>query len=236
MASMHKPKIPKKYQPRGFEILYEDQDLIIGNKAPGFLTVAARWEKDNTIHNALNSYVRKGSSISKKCVYVVHRLDQATSGVLMFAKSEKVQFLLKENWPSTVKHYYVIVHGKMAEKSGLITSYLTEDEDYKVHSTSDSENGKLAKTEYNVVKETPNFSLLKINLLTGKKNQIRVHLADKGHPVVGDSKYGKDQENKQKQLMLHAFSLTFTHPFSQKRVRVQANIPDYFKRLVDYEY
>lgn len=233
---MNKPKIPKKYQPLGFEILHEDQDLIIGNKAPGFLTVAAKWEKDNTIHNALNSYVRKGSSISKKCVYVVHRLDQATSGVLAFAKSENAQFFLKENWPSTIKHYYVIVHGKMAEKSGVISSYLTEDEEYKVHSSTDSESGKLAKTEYNVVKETPHFSLLKINLLTGKKNQIRVHLSDKGHPVVGDSKYGKDKVNKQKFLMLHSFSLTLTHPFSKKRLRIQADVPDYFKKLVDYEY
>lgn len=233
---MNKPKIPKKYQPPGFEILYEDQDLIIGNKAPGFLTVAAKWEKDNTIHNALNSYVRKGSSISKKCVYVVHRLDQATSGVLVFAKSEKAQFFLIDNWLSTVKHYYVIVHGIMKEKSGLITSYLTEDEDYKVHSSTDSKEGKLAKTEYTVVKETPHFSVLKVNLLTGKKNQIRVHLADKGHPVVGDSKYGKEKENKQKKLMLHSFAIVLTHPFSKKRLRVQADVPDYFKRLVDYEY
>lgn len=233
---MNKPKVPKKYQPPGFEILYEDRDLIAGNKAPGFLTVAAKWEKDNTIHSALNTYVRKGSSVSKKCVYVVHRLDQATSGVLVFAKSEKVQFFLKDNWLTTVKHYYVIVHGTMAQKSGLITSYLTEDEDYKVHSSTNSKEGKLAKTKYTVVKETPHFSLLKVNLLTGKKNQIRVHLADKGHPVVGDSKYGKEKENKHKKLMLHSFAIVLTHPFSKKRLRLQANVPDYFKRLVEYEY
>jgi len=234
---MNKLKVPKKYQPIGFEILHEDQDLIIGNKSPGYLTVSAKWEKENTIHSHLNSYVRKGSIHSKKCVYVVHRLDQSTSGVLMFAKSEKAQFFLKENWSSTVKNYYTIVYGKLAEKSGIITSYLTEDEDYNVHSTDDIENGKLAKTEYTVVKETPHFSVLKINLLTGKKNQIRVQLADQGNPIVGDSKYGKEKVSpKHKILMLHSFSIVFTHPFNKKRIRIQSDVPEYFNRLVEYNY
>ena len=113
-------KIPKKYQPPGFEIIHEDPDLIVGNKAPGFLTVAAKWEKSNTIHNTLNQYVRKGSSVSKKSVYVVHRLDQATSGILVFAKTEGIQFFLKENWQTTIKTYYTIVHGKMAKKFVLL--------------------------------------------------------------------------------------------------------------------
>jgi tRNA pseudouridine32 synthase/23S rRNA pseudouridine746 synthase/23S rRNA pseudouridine1911/1915/1917 synthase len=236
MINLAKPKIPKKYQPTGFEILHEDSDLIIGNKAPGFLTVAALWEKTNTIHNALNTYIRKGSSHSKKCVFVVHRLDQATSGVLIFAKSKDVQSFLKNNWASTTKTYYAIVHGSMTKKTGTITSYLTEDEDYVMHSSSDSESGKLAKTEYTVVKETPHFSVLKINLLTGKKNQIRVHLADEGHPIVGDTKYGKNPSSKYKHLMLHSFSIVFNHPRTQKRVRVQADVPEYFNRLVDYAY
>jgi tRNA pseudouridine32 synthase/23S rRNA pseudouridine746 synthase/23S rRNA pseudouridine1911/1915/1917 synthase len=229
-------KIPKKYQPQGIEILHEDQDLIVGIKEAGILTVSALWEKTNTVHHALNSYVRKGNPNSKKCVFVVHRLDQATSGVLMFAKTKDVQCFLKDNWSSTVKIYYAIVHGKMAKKSGIITSYLTEDEDYVVHSTTDSENGKLARTEYTVVKETPHFSVIKVNLLTGKKNQIRVHLAGEGHPIVGDIKYGKDNSAKHKNLMLHAFSIVFTHPFSKKRLRFQADVPDYFNRIVDYAY
>jgi RluA family pseudouridine synthase len=233
---MKPPIIPKKYQPQGFEILHEDQDLIVGNKEAGYLTVAALWEKKNTIHNALDNYVRKGSPHSKKSIYVVHRLDQATSGVLMFAKTAEVQSFMKHNWKSTVKTYYTIVHGQMKEKSGLITSHLIEDEDYVVHSTADSEKGKLAQTEYKVVKETPHFSVLKVNLLTGKKNQIRVHLADKGHPVVGDAKYGQDKSAKHKNLLLHSFSLVFTHPFNQERFRVQADVPDYFKRVVDYKY
>ncbi len=229
------PNIPKKFRPRGFDVLFEDRDLIIGNKSAGFLTVAAKWEKENTIEEILNSYVRKGSAQSRKSVYVVHRLDQATSGVLIFAKSEEAQQYLKNNWKTTQKTYYTIVRGHMPKKQDIITSFLLEDEDYVVASTADPEKGKLAQTEYTVVKETPHVSLLKINLLTGKKNQIRVHMAEAGHPVVGDVKYGKENSAKAN-LMLHSFSIEFTHPFSGKRVRVQADVPDYFKRLVDHAY
>ena len=116
------PKIPKKYRPKGFDILYEDRDVIVGSKTAGYLTVAAKWEKDHTIHGILNSYVRKGSAHSKKSVYVVHRLDQATSGVLVFAKTPEAQEFLKNNWPSTKKTYYAVVHGHMAKKQGTISS------------------------------------------------------------------------------------------------------------------
>lgn len=228
-------KIPKKYQPKGFQIIHEDLDVIVGNKAPGALTVAAKWNADDTIHSALNQYVRKGNPRSNKCVYVVHRLDQATSGVLIFAKSEKVQHFLKDNWKSTIKNYYAIVHGKMPKKNGTIQSYLEEDENYHVHSSQDAERGKLAITEYEVVKETEQFSLLKINLLTGKKNQIRVHLAGEGHAIVGDAKYGKSP-TKFKDLFLHSAVLEFTHPFSGKRLRFTADVPRYFRELMEHEY
>ncbi|MBC7419823.1 MAG: RluA family pseudouridine synthase [Bdellovibrio sp.] len=228
-------KIPKKYQPKGYEILYEDLDLFVGNKSAGFLTVAALWNDKDTIHSALNDFVRKGNARSRKEVYVVHRLDQYTSGVLIFAKSENVQYYLKENWKSTVKHYYAIVHGKLAKKNGTITSYLEEDEDYKVHSNQAGA-GKLAETEYQVLKETQHFSLIKINLLTGRKNQIRVHMADLGHPVVGDPKYGTKDMKKHHQLALHASTIEFTHPHSKKRIKFTAAPPKFFVSLVDYEY
>ena len=229
------PKIPKKYQPRGFEILHEDRDLIVGRKAAGFLTVAALWERENTVHEALNQYVRKGNPRSRKCVYVVHRLDQATTGVLIFAKSEEVQAYLKNNWKTTVKTYYAIVHGRLPKKSGLIESYLSEDEDYFVQSSGDSELGKLAQTEYEVIQETGKYSLLRINLLTGRKNQIRVHLADAGAPIVGDPKYG-NPETKFKSLALHATAMTFTHPFNKERVTVSTPVPEHFRKLVPFNY
>jgi tRNA pseudouridine32 synthase/23S rRNA pseudouridine746 synthase/23S rRNA pseudouridine1911/1915/1917 synthase len=228
-------KIPKKYQPQGFEILHEDPDLIVGSKAAGYLTVGALWNRDHTVHSALNQYVRKGNPKSRKCVYVVHRLDQATSGILIFAKTEEVQYFLKENWKSTTKIYYAIVHGKLEKKSGKIESYLQEDEDYFVHSSSDHKQGKLAQTEYAVLKETGKFSLLRINLLTGKKNQIRVHLAAEGHPLVGDAKYGKN-DTTYKNLALHSASIELTHPFSKKRMKFEAQVPAHFRKLVDYNY
>ncbi len=231
---MHRPKIPPKFRPRGFDILYEDRDLIIGSKWPGFLTVAAKWEKENTIHEILNQYIRKGSSQSRKSVYVVHRLDQATSGVLVFAKSPEAQEFLKSNWRENKKTYYAIVRGVLNEKKHIIESYLQEDDDYRVHSTTDPNQGKLAQTEYQVVKETAKSSLLKINLLTGKKNQIRVHMSELGHPIIGDTKYGKSEKGPH--LMLHSFSIELTHPFSGQRLRVQAEVPDYFRRLIDHSY
>lgn len=228
------PKIPKKYRPRGFDILHEDVDVIVGSKSAGYLTVAALWERKVTIEEILNSYIRKGSEHSKKQVFVVHRLDQATSGVLIFAKTAQVQAYLKDNWKSTVKTYYAIVHGQMEKKKGVISSHLVEDEEYVVKSTADTEMGKLAETEYEVVFENARYSVVKINLLTGKKNQIRVHLSEAGHPVVGDPKYGA--VDKSPNLMLHSAVLEFTHPFKGRRFVVKAEIPEYFKKLVDYEF
>lgn len=231
-------KIPKKYQPRGFQILHEDLDVIVGVKAPGALTVAAKWNRDETIHSALNQYVRKGNPRSNKCVFVVHRLDQATSGVMVFAKSEEVMHALKDHWKSTIKNYYTIVHGKMPKKSGRIESYLEEDDNYVVHSSKNAgQGGKLAITEYEVLREVEGFSLLRVNLLTGKKNQIRVHMAGEGHPIVGDAKYGRaGASSKHKDLCLHSALLEFTHPFNGKRLRFTAPPPAYFRKYVAWEY
>lgn len=224
-------KIPKKYQPRGYEIIHEDRDIIVGNKSPGFLTVSALWNKETTIHRALNQYVRKGQAKSHKRVFVVHRLDQATSGVLMFAKTAQAQIFLKDNWKDTKKIYYAVVHGKMMQKEGLITSHLYEDEDYVMHSGEESSQGKLAQTAYTVIKESEKFSLLKIDLLTGRKNQIRVHLADEGHPIVGDSKYGKNKK-RYPHLALHSHSISFAHPFSRERMTFTIPVPEFFYQLV----
>jgi len=221
----------RKHQPQGFEILYEDRDVIVGNKAAGSLAVAALWNKEDTVHAALNTYVRKGNARSRKCVFVVHRLDQATSGAMIFAKTGPAQIFLKDNWTTTKKIYYAVVPGRLARKSGTISSHLIEDEDYVMRSTADSAKGKLAHTTYTVIKETGNFSLLKIDLLTGRKNQIRVHLADLGHPVVGDDKYGKS-DPRHKRLALHSRSISFTHPFSGKRLTFTAPVPEYFTRLI----
>ncbi len=229
---MQKPVIPKKYRPQGFEIIHEDRDLIIVDKQAGKLSVAALWNKDATVHSDLNYYIRKGNPKATKVVYVVHRLDQATSGVMLFAKTEEAQQFLKNNWSKFKKNYLTLVHGQLENKTGLIESYLEEDEEYHVHSSQDSQKGKLARTEYEVLKNSDKFSAVKINLLTGKKNQIRVHMAELKHPVVGDAKYGP-ANSKFKELMLHAYQLQFIHPFTKKPVTVTSTIPDRFNKVID---
>lgn len=229
---LQKPAIPKKHRPQGFEIIHEDRDLIIVEKHAGKLSVAALWNKDATVHSDLNYYIRKGNPKATKVVYVVHRLDQATSGIMLFAKSEQAQQFLKNNWSKFSKNYLTLVHGKLKNKTGLIESYLDEDEDYHVHSSKDSQKGKLARTEYKVVAESEKFSAVHINLLTGKKNQIRVHMAELGHPVVGDSKYGT-ANTKHKDLMLHAYRMQFIHPFSKETVTVSSPIPERFHKILD---
>lgn len=223
--------VPRKYHPKGFPILFEDEHLIVGNKAAGLLTVGANWERENTVHHLLNQYVRKGNLRSHKHVFVVHRLDQHTSGLLIFAKSERVQESLKDNWKDTQKTYYAVVHGKMEKVSGLFESYLFEDDKYVVHSFDDPARGKFAQTAYTLIKVTPKYSLVKIDLLTGRKNQIRVHFACAGHPLVGDTKYGRPGE-RYPHLALHAKALSFTHPVTHARLSFETELPKYFDDLV----
>ena len=230
MNPVAKPKIPKKYQPRGYEIMFEDRDIVVGNKSPGFVTVQAKWSRGDSVQDALDSYLQKGNSRSRNRSFAVHRLDQATSGVLIFAKTEEAQFTLKENWATNEKIYLAIVHGQLEKKSGTISSYLTEDEKYFVTSNQKMQ-GKFAQTEYKVVKENANFSLVEIRLLTGRKNQIRVHMADNGNPLVGDSKYG-NPKTKHKNLALHARSIEFNHPYNGKRIKFEAPVPEYFGKIL----
>lgn len=224
-TSKHRPL------PRGIEILYEDDDLIIINKPAGLLTVKTETNKTENAYYVLCDYVRKGNYKSKKSVFVVHRLDQYTSGVVIFAKSQETKTALQDNWPQTKKTYIAAVHGILEEKTGTVISYLAENKIFKVYSTKDSEKGKLAKTAYKVIKEGKETSLVELDLLTGRKNQIRVHMADIGHPIVGDRKYGKSGD-KYKRLALHSESITFTHPSSQKSMTITAKLPAYFREIL----
>ena len=217
--------------PRGLEILYEDGDLLVVNKPAGLLTVKTATEKTRTVYCILTDYVRKGSSKSRKQIYTVHRLDRWTSGVLIFAKSEAVMDCLKDRWDETKKTYIAIVHGRLKAKEGVIASYLAENTQHVVYSTTDAAKGKLARTAYKVLKETPQFSLLEIDLLTGRKNQIRVHMADQGNPVVGDRKYG-DNTDRFTRLALHSKSIRFPHPARDERMTIEAKVPGCFRELV----
>jgi RluA family pseudouridine synthase len=222
---------PVKFQPKGLTVLYEDRDIIVVEKPSGLLSIGTDRDKSRTVHTILNEYVRKGDPRSRNRVYIVHRLDRETSGVLVLAKNEAAKTFLQGHWQETDKHYLTVVHGLLTTKTGTISSYLAENSAFTVYSTSDPEVGKLSHTEYTVLKEARGLSLLEIHLLTGRKHQIRVHLSEKGHPVVGDKRYGTGMDA-HGTLALHARSISFTHPVSGKRLTFEAGIPDYFIRLV----
>ncbi len=219
--------VPYRHKPQGLTILYEDQDVIVIDKSSGLLTVRANYEKQETAHQILTAYIRRGSARSTKQLFVVHRLDRETSGVLVFAKSLKAKENLKQQWEDVEKKYVAVVHGILKEKSGTITSYLAENEDYEVSSVDNPQEGKLAITRYRVIKESKRYSLVEIDLVTGKKNQIRVHFFEKGHPVANDDKYG-DKDRVGGRLALHSHRLTFNHPHSGKRQTFEAEVPAYF--------
>ena len=201
------------------------------DKVSGLLTVSSEKVRDNTAYYLLNEYVRKGNQKSKRRVFIVHRLDRDASGVIVFAKNEKAKRFLQEEWQGFEKKYYALVHGTMPDKEGVITSYLAENSVHRMYSVTDPQKGKLAKTGYKVLRESPRYSLLEIDLLTGRKNQIRVHLADKGFPVAGDKKYGV-KEKGIKRLTLHAASITIVHPFSKEKMTFSTKIPAYFESLM----
>ena len=229
MATNKRP--PAKYQPKGLTVLHEDKDIIVVEKPCGLLTIGTERDKSRTAHTILNDYVRKGDPRSRNRIYIVHRLDRDTSGILIFAKSEATKNFLQEHWQETEKRYLTIVYGSLSPKTGTISSYLAENSAFTVYSTADPAAGKLSHTEYTTLKETKGFSLLEIHLLTGRKHQIRVQLSEKGHPVVGDRKYGKGNDP-YGTMALHARSISFTHPVSGKRLSFETGIPDFFIRLV----
>jgi tRNA pseudouridine32 synthase/23S rRNA pseudouridine746 synthase/23S rRNA pseudouridine1911/1915/1917 synthase len=220
-----------KHQPKGLTILYEDQDIVVVNKINGLLTMGTEREKEKTAYFLLTDYVRKGNPRSQNRVFIVHRLDRDTSGVLVFAKTEMAKRFLQDNWKEFDKKYVAVVHGKLSEKEGIITSYLVENSAYRMYSVNNPDKGKFSKTGFKVLRENANFSLLEIDLFTGTKNQIRVHFAEKGHPVAGDKIYGIPEKGINR-LALHSYSLTIIHPFTKKSMTFETEVPAYFYQLV----
>jgi tRNA pseudouridine32 synthase/23S rRNA pseudouridine746 synthase/23S rRNA pseudouridine1911/1915/1917 synthase len=230
--AMRKVLSPRhKRFPKDLKILHEDGDILVVVKPPGLLTMGTDRDKSRTAYFMLTDYVRKGDPRSPKRIFIVHRLDRDTSGILIFAKNMGAKLRLQGRWEETEKKYLAVVHCRFKKKEGKITTYLTENKAHIVYSTSDPAKGKLSHTAYRVLKETKEFSLLEVDLLTGRKHQIRVHLADIGHPVVGDGKYGKEKDA-YKRLALHAKSISFTHPVSGKRVMFETGFPEYFNKLL----
>ena len=223
-----KIKIRKRYVPKGINVLYDDRDIIVIDKSPGLLSVETASEKEKTAHNLLSRYVKKGNPKSKTNLFPVHRLDQRTSGVMIFAKSLKVRENFEKQWKNVEKKYITLVAGYFKEKNAIFESYLSDGDDYKVRSVSNSEGGKFARTRYKVIKEEKQYSLLEIDLLTGKKHQIRVHMSENGHPIFGDVKYGSKVEGR---LALHALSIKIKHPFSNEEMFFTTKCPDFLKLI-----
>ncbi len=220
-----------KLLPRGLVILHEDRDILVVEKPAGLLTMGTDSDKTRTAYFVLTDYVRKGYSKSRNRIFIVHRLDRETSGILVFAKTIDAKLSLQNQWRETEKQYLAVGHGRCVKKADTITTYLAENKAHFVYSTFDPTKGRLARTAYRVVKQTKDFSLLEIDLLTGRKHQIRVHLAGIGHAVVGDQKYGKEDKGRAR-LALHASSITFKHPYSGQRLIFATKMPAYFDQLV----
>jgi tRNA pseudouridine32 synthase/23S rRNA pseudouridine746 synthase/23S rRNA pseudouridine1911/1915/1917 synthase len=184
-------------------------------------------EKERTAYYRLTDYVRKGNSKSRERVFIVHRLDREVSGILLFARTIESKNELQKQWDKVEKHYLALVQGAPKEDEGVFTSYLVENGVQKVHSTSNPKQGKLSKTAYKVLGYSHGVSLLDVNLLTGRKHQIRVHLSENGLPILGDKKYG-EKHTDEKRLALHAKSISFQHPHNKKPCVFETRMPRLF--------
>lgn len=210
-------------------ILYEDDYLIVVNKSEGLLSIATEKKETATAFHIIMNHQKKQNP--KNRVYVVHRLDRETSGVLLFAKTKEVQEALQTYWHHDVleKIYYAIVDGKMEEDKGTITSWLTESPKSKIVYSSPTDNGgEKAILHYETIEKNNKYSLVKINLVTGKKNQIRVQMQSIGHPIAGDKKYGSERSPLGR-VALHATKLTLRHPATGQRISFESPLPENMK-------
>lgn len=219
----------KEDNKHNLEIIYEDKELIVINKPSGLLSISGGNEKENTAYHLVSEYLKSKNKKAK--VFVVHRLDKDTSGVLMFAKNEEIKNKLQNNWNKIVykRGYLAIVEGKLNKKRGTIKNYLDESKTQMVYITNNKK-GKLAITNYQVLKETRYNSLVEIFLDTGRKNQIRVHMQSLGHSIVGDKKYGATT-NPIKRMGLHSHIFAFVHPDTKKKMIFEAKLPEEFKKM-----
>lgn len=211
----------------GLKILYEDDAIIVINKDAGLLSIATEQETELTAYRQLTAHVRITNPQNR--IFVLHRLDRETSGVMMFAKSEQVQQKMQDGWKDIVKErmYVALVEGMVKKTQGTITSWLRETSTLKMYSSHTPNDGQHAVTHYKVLRASRNYSLLEVHLETGRKNQIRVHMQDLGHPVANDKKYGAKTKPFSR-LGLHARVLAFEHPVTGKLMRFETDVPKPF--------
>lgn len=224
-----KASVKSKESESPFPVLHEDREIIAIDKPAGIATSSI--DGSRNIRDELSSFLRDNSKGVQRA-WVVHRLDKEVSGVLLLAKSEEIAERIKDHWEQSRKHYYALVEGKPANSEGTVNSYLKEDGKQKVYSSGDKQNGKLAITDYKVLKSLDKYTLLDIQTHTGRKNQIRVHMSDLGCPIVGDRKYGASAEY-ERRVRLHAYELSFPHPVTGKIITVRSELPKTFLAVKD---
>lgn len=214
-----------------FDILFEDEHIIVVNKPSGLLTIATEKEKDKTLYHIVREYLVSKNQYAK--VFIVHRLDKDTSGIVVLAKDEKTKNKLQENWNEYVslREYVAVVHGHLKNESDTIIQKLKETKTNLVYPTKD-EDGKEAITKYKVIKESEDYSMVSINIETGRKNQIRVAFQTLRNPIVGDKKYG-DPRDKETRLYLHANRLKLYYPELKKDILFETPTPNEFKKIMN---
>lgn len=214
------------------DIIFEDKNIVVVNKPAHLLTVSTEKEHEKTLFYKVSAYEKTKHKSNK--VFIVHRLDKDTSGVVVFAKNLKVKSLLQNNWDNLVKcrEYIAIVEGKMDKNKGTIKSWLKENKNYVTYSSPHPGDGKLAITKYKVISTNTKYSLLKVNIDTGRKNQIRVHMNDLSCPIIGDKKYGA-KSDPIRRMGLHASKLELIHPITKEKLVLEAKIPLEFYKIFD---
>jgi len=215
---------------RELKILFEDDDLIVIEKNAGLLSVATDLGTEKSAHSILSAYVKRAHAKAK--LYIVHRLDRETSGVMMFVKKKELQILLREAWQKSIamRSYSAIVEGVVKKDKDVIVSWLKGTDGLRTYTSEKSGEGQKAVSRYTVIKRSAAYTLVDVELETGRKNQIRIHMQDLGHPVVGDPKYGATKDPLGR-LGLHARILAFTHPASGESMRFESKIPEIFLEL-----
>ena len=208
------------------KIVYEDKDIIVIEKSEGILSMAST-PKQYCVKNVLDEYFEKRHF---KCTaHVVHRLDRETSGLMIYAKNIETAKILENNWHDMVydRRYIAVLCGRVEKEGGTIQSWLRESKSFVTYSSPTDNGGKLAITHYHRLRSTDDFSLVEMKLETGRKNQIRVHMADLGNPVAGDQKYGNGRDPLHR-LALHAYRLNFYHPITREQMQFETPIPKEF--------
>lgn len=210
------------------KIIYEDKYIIIVNKPSKLLTIGNDKEKENTLYHKVSIYLKRKNKNNK--VFIVHRLDYDTEGLIIFAKDSKTKTILQNNWDKVERKYMAIVNGNIKPDSNTLKSYLKETKTNLVYSTK-SKDGKLAITSYKAIVKTDKYSLLDIIIKTGRKNQIRVQLNDYGYPILGDKKYGI--KSNYKKMYLCAYYLKFNHPITNEILEFEIDVPKDYLLIIN---